>query len=227
MAVPIFMVLSGYLLTRSYNHRGYEDLLSVLSPKVVVPLFLRYVLPFLLLLPFEIRYALKKAQVSSISELLTGLACGGWGPGGYYVCMLFQLIIVFPFIWYLVKRLRAWGFVCCFILNFLYEVFQWWIEMDGQIYRILVFRYLAALAFGVFIVYEGGSDVWRARILRWSIFLLGYAFIVLNSYVDWRPFFITKGGEVCLFSALYAMAITNFWIVSPTFHVRMKNPRIS
>ncbi len=50
------------------------------------------------------------------------------------------------------------------------------------------------------------------RVTTLGIFFIGIGYIVSNSYLDVRPFFITHGAGVCLFAGLYAMVLVTFWL---------------
>ena len=93
MAVPVFMILSGFLYYKGYERRENACLAAFFTPKTIISSFLRFALPFLLVFPFEIRWALKHGEAADVLDLISGFICGGYGPGGYYICMMFQFVI--------------------------------------------------------------------------------------------------------------------------------------
>lgn len=80
---------------------------------------------------------------------------GGYGPGGYYTIVMLQIIMLFPFIYSVIKKFK-YGFVVIILFNIILE-FIWStlfltnsvFELYSKgIYRLLAFRYLGFIAVG-------------------------------------------------------------------------------
>ena len=209
MAVPIFMILSGFLYSKRFEKCESNSLASFFIPKAIISSLLRFALPFLLIFPFEIRWAFKHGEATGFRDCILGFIQGGYGPGGYYICMMFQFVLLFPIIWYVIKRWRIRGFTFIFLINVIYEVIQWRLSMNDEVYRLVILRYLSMISFGALLTQNALPFT---RVTTLGIFFIGIGYIVSNSYLDVRPFFITHGAGVCLFAGLYAMVLVTFWL---------------
>lgn len=114
-AVCIFMIVSAY----NYSMRGAKD---YFTPGVFLPRVLRTLLPWIIVWLVEIIYRSLFTEYSlSIHRLILLFLNGGNGPGGYYIPMLFQLLIVFPILYKLLEdektRLKMSFFCSAFVMN--------------------------------------------------------------------------------------------------------------
>jgi fucose 4-O-acetylase-like acetyltransferase len=80
MAVPIFMILSGFLYSKVFERSESDSLAFFFMPKVIIPSLVRFALPFLLIFPFEIRWAFKHGEVANLLDCISGFISGGYGP---------------------------------------------------------------------------------------------------------------------------------------------------
>lgn len=120
---------------------------------------------------------------------------GGYGPGGYYTVVMLQIIMLFPFIYSIIKKYKC-GVIFIVLLNIFLE-FIWSIFLSPiggipelylkEIYRLLAFRYLGFIAVGA----------WYAKIgeiknilykLKFIIGIFGIIIIYLWQYAGVKTY---------------------------------------
>ena len=111
MAVPIFMIISGYVYAISYHRNKVESFSDAYNKKIIIKLFIRYTFPFLTIfivecmIDFIWAIEVDNHRISVIYTLFEG----GVGPGSYYYPILIQLIFIYPIIYSLVKKYKFYG----------------------------------------------------------------------------------------------------------------------
>jgi len=151
MAVPCFLVISGYVNTISFSasklHYGifYEKrtLFRKIS-RVAVPF-----IPFTFIVTFCWLYF----DRFSFVKLLYNILFQNWGQGGYYPIIMIQLIILFPLLAKISET--ALGCIAIVLLDLLSEIlFSFLSETSygvlfSSIHRICILRYLAFIVAGI------------------------------------------------------------------------------
>ena len=120
MAIPVFMIITGYVNALSYEKKAVKDLKQAYSPDSLLARFIRYTIPFIPVFILEtVVDAVFKGKKLSIISLAIRFAQGGHGPGAYYYPIMIQVVIMLPVIWYVVKntgkRASRWpsASTCC------------------------------------------------------------------------------------------------------------------
>ena len=151
MAVPVFMIISGFVNTASgekWNGKVFYDKDRLLKK------LLRIALPFLPIAIIMTVYRIVRGNDSLIS-IIYSIVFQRWGPGGYYPVMMIQFIILFPLL-YRVSMTKA-GCTIVLLVNIISEyVFSSGRNMTGiigtviiGIHRIIIFRYLGFIVAGI------------------------------------------------------------------------------
>ena len=114
-------------------------------------------------------------------------------PGSYYVILMLQLVFLFPFIYALydqlhVKNKLSWilEIIAVLLLQCFYELLTYLIDLDVQIYRLLLFRYVIFLYMGI-VLYKAQSEdhsCWKSMI---KFLPVGFIYIFLMGYWNWQP----------------------------------------
>lgn len=154
LTIPFFMILSGFTYTLSFEKHGNWYSLSNLWRKVK-----RFIFPFVPALILEV------IVMGKPENILTWLLSGGYQmPGSYYVILMIQLVVFFPLIYAFYNHLhtknnRSWifGLITAFIMQCLYELLTYLIDLNVQIYRLLIFRYFIFLYMGI-VLYKAQKE---------------------------------------------------------------------
>lgn len=204
MAVPVFMVITGYLYALQYEKKNIESFEQAWSVELIVPKILRFIVPLIpaIILETIVLYIVRKI---SFVEIVNLFARGGLGPGSYYTLVLIQLIFFFPIIYFIIKKYDICGVVISFFLTGFWELIQYSWEMNDYAYAVLVFRYMSIVAFGCYIAI-GKKKIKKVFLL--SIFILGVIWQTMLNYIPLHPVFMNYSwARVNYLSALLVMPI--------------------
>lgn len=152
MAVPVFMMISGYNMANSYivNRRDAGGGYSIASLKRQI---LRIIPSYTLIYLMEIVFLFLNGETQNLGwkHIILFYIIGGKGPGGYYVPIMIQLFLIMPFLVSFVCKCPAKGLFSVFIVNLLFELLVKLVLFHPEIYRLFIGRYLFLLAMGVFL----------------------------------------------------------------------------
>ena len=97
-AVPIFMIISGYLYASSFSK------MEVLyTTKNIVRNLVRFIFPFIFI------YLIYVYLFSWGWNAVILFFKGGVGPGSYYFPVMLQFVFIYPLIFWVVKKYSLWG----------------------------------------------------------------------------------------------------------------------
>lgn len=212
MAVPVFMIVSGYVYSISYEHRGIDSWRKAYQCSYIIDKLLRYTIPFLIAISMELvmnihYFGLGKA----VQEWVAALFTGGAGMGAYYFPIMIQFVFLFPAIYFLIKRYDFAGLAACGLLNALFEWMQRLYGFSDVSYRLLIFRYMLLIAFGCYICVSRSLP---RRWVSWGSLFLGIAYIWLCCYRDYEPKVIIYWTRTSFVAALYIMPVIGVILVS-------------
>lgn len=210
MAVPIFMLISGYVNALSYQRKNITSLKQSFTIKNLLRPFIRYTLPFLIIYILEVIFHLVSGAVTGDAmtwqQYLLGLVTGGWGAGSYYYPVMLQFILMFPFIFLVIKKFKHNGLIICFLTNLFWEAIKFPLGVSSGLYRLLAFRYIFLIAFGCYISLFGYANK-KVHILSISGALLGFLFIVLSQYTSYSPIIFTQWTATSLAAILFILPL--------------------
>lgn len=206
-AVPIFLMMTGFTYSMSsngkinsiwewYDRKNFsKKLMRILPGYVVVIIFELIVFPI-----FNYDYTGK--------ELLEIFLTGGKGPGSYYVIILFQLIVVFPIIFFLFKKNPGkTAFIVVFI-HISYEIVKNIIDIPYEFYRLSILRFLLHILLGIFLYFY--KDKIKGTYLPLIFLIVGVLYFIHSMYLGYEPVVFTSWGSTVMPAALYAFAILYF-----------------
>ncbi len=173
MAVPIFMIISGYNFAMSNRRKADGKLGKMYGWSIMKPKLIRFLVPFFAICFIEI--ALLMIDERAIHPLRI-FALGAYGPGSYYVPIMLQLLVIFPLIYIVVERNAKVGLIAAGIANLLFEIGVKVFEIDKYYYRLSIGRYLLLIAFGCYLYLHPEHRLKRYQM--WTMFLVGFAYIV-------------------------------------------------
>lgn len=184
MAVPLFMMISGYLYAASMEKKGIDTFEKAYSQKMILPKLIRYTVPYVIVFALFTGYCISKHYYMSVATKMIEFVTGTVGPGGYYFPLVIQLVFLFPVIYFIMRKNPAKGLITIFFMNLVYEFVQRTYNMDGEFYRLLIFRYMLHIAFGAYVCLE--KKKLNAIPLLVS-FLIGAGYMFVVSYTGYQP----------------------------------------
>lgn len=212
MAVPTFMIISGYVGALSFRRNHVETFSDAYSLNIILPKFIRYTIPFVLIVIWQIVDS-NIALPDGFLNLLRWILNGASGPGSYYYPLLIQLLFTFPVLFFVIEKNGKKGLWLCLLFNAVYEFLKWAYWVNDECYRLLLFRYLFLIGAGI---YASKYDLNRIETVLLTVF--GGIFIGLLVYKNYQPMIINQGWAPTSF-------ISVMWIV-PTISYLLRNTQI-
>jgi len=174
--------------------------------------FLRIFIPYVVIFIIEIiLYKITNREIS-LKEVVVGFFTGGWGPGSYYFPVLLQLLLLFPFILLLAKT--KYGWLCLVLIQILLEITTQRFGMSDWVYRLLFFRYLGFVTFGILLYlnntgkYKGlVSKIIQQKYLLSLSFICGVGIIYLLNYSSYQPVLFKRWTTTSLPVVLYCFPL--------------------
>lgn len=213
MAVPVFMIISGYVYAHSYrNHKilcvGDAYLLKNTLNKVI-----RYTIPFFIIYIIE-KIMLYKIGITpaNIYEIVSFFLIGGQGPGGYYYPIMIQFVFTYPIIYFIIKKYGFKGLCICGFVNFVYELLKWAYGINEGCYRVLLFRYILVIAFGCYLASEKFIIDKKLCIISFAV---GFVFILVVEYLNYIPVLLAYWTKTSFLACLYILPISILLIKRP------------
>ncbi len=135
MCFPVFLIISGVTWSCSLNKAG--GLIDHwFKPAFFLTKEMRFIIPFGFVFGIEII----KRNTEITPYLFKLFFQGGFfAQGNYYISFLFQLLIIFPFLYAMSRRPFA-GTICVVCFCFFYEMLAVTWGMSGFNYRLFIGR---------------------------------------------------------------------------------------
>ncbi len=189
IGVPVFMVISAYLRTNKIQKTGVK---GAYGGRYMFVSFMSLALAYVFLVIAEtiicipIQAKLHKLPLGatfldSPKDYILWLVTGTVGFGSYYIVLMVQLIVVFPLVYMLFIKNRTLGLILCAVINLCYDLGAHYLGMPDKMYRLLIFRLLLIIGFGIYLAllkeYDKKSDITAAVFLA-----AGIVYIIINAY---------------------------------------------
>lgn len=197
-AVPIFMMISGYLVYAKYSVQDMFENFNHFSK-----VFKRIMFPFFIVTIIQV---LIKVMFGTFS-LKALIIDGGIGPGSYYPWVFLQCTLILPIIVFIMNKYSKTYISAiiiigiCIGLNIICCVFQ----LPEQIYRLLAVRYIFYLYLGCLWKKEG--IYFNAMTV--GIVLISIIFIYLEKYklLNFSPIFFNSWQGYNWLGSFYTLAV--------------------
>lgn len=173
MAVPVFMIISGYNFAMSNRRKTNGSLSEMYGWKMMKPKLIRFLNPFFFICLVEI--VLLGIEGKHINPARIFLL-GAYGPGSYYVPVMLQLLVIFPVIYLLVEYNAKLGIALSVAANLLFEIAVVMTDMDVYYYRLCIGRYLLLIAFGCYLYLHPEQRVRKYQMV--IMFAIGFSYII-------------------------------------------------
>lgn len=210
MAVPIFMIITGYVYSMSFDKNGCYKFENVINIKYICKRTLRYLIPYFMVFGIELLIYYTFIDKISIFSSIMLLVTGGFGPGAYYIPILIQIIFLIPLIYILIRKNPLFGVTTCFVFNLLYEMEKTLLRMSDSIYRLCSLRYIFVLSFGAFLYF------YKRKVKKISMMIIGGVgggFLAYTKYIGNAPAFLRNWTGTCCVSCLFICPFV-YWVLN-------------
>ncbi len=206
MAVPIFMMLSGYVTMASMRKKNVQTIEEAYELKTVITKLIRFTVPFFLIWLVEFGFVVYDNGILNVplSYHLTYFAQGGEGPGAYYYPIMMQFVFVFPLIYFLIERTGFAGLVVLFFTNYLLEFLKGVYQLSENTYCLLLFRYIFIIGVGA---YLASSHYRRRTSVLLLSFVVGVVFLIATQYWGFHFPYLGMWTATSMMGCLYVAAV--------------------
>lgn len=205
-AVPFFWVISAFLFYRGYKNHNSKTPFDELRIKRLWPRYKRILIPYIpvfaLIVGLSFKYGLFFQNSSSlfgvqfdnqrafiIPLLLLDFICGAFGPGGYYIPMLFQMYVMLPFVCSAFDKRPAITTLIVSAIVLIWEcLFLVFPTLSPEMYRLVIFRYGLYFLTGLILarLYLSKTlDFWRYIPIATVLMIVGGGGISLRNKLSW------------------------------------------
>ena len=218
MAVPVFMIATGYVNAMSLSSKQMT-LKMAYHPKLILKKLLRFCIPFLFIYVIELIIRAYKGVYYSPLQIIKYFFFGGMGVHGtYYFPVLLQMVLLVPLVYFVVKKFK-YGWVYCMLANLAWEIFKNTFACEAgfgyEVYRLLAFRYLFAVAIGVHMCVNRE----KLGAVKWFImFVIGALYIYFTTLIDAGKF----EHERILFTRWWTTCLPAIFYIAPIFLLGLK-----
>lgn len=217
MAIPIFMIVTGFVYAKSYFRHNFYSLKNCYKLKLILKRVLRLTLPFIIIFGIEYYFNLRGLQErpNVWLEFLKGGSADY--KGSYYYPVMLQIILIYPMLYLLCKKFNHKGFFIVIFIEIIYNLLFYYSGINYSVYRLQAFRYLTLLYSGIWFAHNLNFKI-KYRYLLLS-FLVGIFFIYIACYKDYPtipynyPYWKLTSG---LFILMYIFPI--FYLLYEKFH---------
>jgi peptidoglycan/LPS O-acetylase OafA/YrhL len=184
-AVPVFVFVMGLNATSSLRRRGGRTMRELYSRDYLAGRFDRVYVPFLIAFLVTLALALltqtpHSSAIKLPAELLVGLFPID-GPGNYYVTLLFQFVLLFPLVYWGLRRRPRLTLAACLAIELGFEVLGPWLgfySTHTYLFSSCILRFLFLVALGGWFAGVPTASALRQRWL-WCGGLLSVAYLAL------------------------------------------------
>lgn len=202
-AVPFFWIISAFLFNLAFYRHGSTSPQNELCKKRLWPRLTRILVPYCTIFALMLIVTLYASDVFSTATMLTGMdiparklmfipailidfICGGPGPGGYYIPMLFQMYLLLPFMCYFYKRKPIITIIGSTFVIAIWEIAAAANIVSPQIYRLILIRYglylLAGIAISNWYIHHTEASL-KHLLISISMTIVGGLYLVAIN--DW------------------------------------------
>lgn len=206
MAVPLFMIISGFVNSKSYVKHGITNLEKAYDLKNISSKIVRYTVPFAIAFFIEEIVCGVLGMIDiTVWQAVSSFLSGGFGPGSYYYPILIQFVFWFPIIFVIVKKYDFKGVLICAFINAAFEVLKSAYAMNEECYRLLLFRYTLLIAFGCYLAI-GNSKINKKT--SFVMVVAGITYIIVFCYLGFTPPVTNYWTGTCIWACLPIMPIS-------------------
>jgi hypothetical protein len=206
ISIPIFLVLLGFNASKSFQRQGQLSLKELYSWSYFKKKIIRYIIPFLILYAvstfigllifnFDISamYHYQYYPNHGFMNLFIGIL-PFWGPGNWFIPVLFQSILILPILYKLFTKKPILALFSCFVIEFTMQLIVFFLIGDitswSEIHILNMFMnstlfYLSGIGLGMWFSFEHRLEHSR-NFFMWLLYPISLAFIVTFQFFGYR-----------------------------------------
>ncbi len=199
IAIPGFIVIMGFNLGISFNEKGITTLKEAYSKDYFISKMKRYIIPYLFLyfihgiIYLLVNYVFHPEILGVGSYDNRGFLYLGftlfWGPGMWFIPVLFGSILVFPLLYFCFKEYPILTFIFCFLIEWIMHIlastilfgiieFNWF--MMVVFFKTHILYFLSGIGLGLWISKD--PEIFSKRnIIIWILMPISLIYLIAYS----------------------------------------------
>lgn len=182
-AVPIFIFITSYNYTQSCYSRDTLTIKSWYSAKNLTKKFVRLYVPYMAFAICQLILIFALNAGYNIGNVIISFFVGGYGPGNYYLLLMLQIILIFPFLLFFNRKNPNLTLIVCFVFYFAYHLFMFFVfpenpndvtTIGGIINKWTFFRWIFLLDCGIYFYISRDKIKWWQLVLLMLIDVIPY-----------------------------------------------------
>jgi len=126
LSIPFFLIVMGFNIGVSFKYQNAKSIRELYSLGYFKRKIKRYVLPFIILYIASFLLGVTFGYMNTSEYLLLGYL-PFWGPGNWFIPLLFSSIVIFPVIYWLFDRQPLATIVLCFLSELTMQYILWFL----------------------------------------------------------------------------------------------------
>jgi len=195
ISIPVFLVILGFNMGRSFQNQGDLSLKELYSWNYFKRKILRYIVPFLVLYAastfiglciygFDPSYMWNYQSIPYLFLAFLPF----WGPGNWFLPLLFQSILILPLLYKGFKKKPILTLILCFVVEIALQLILFFFIVDDYIVTIFmtsVLFYLPAIGLGMWFSFGYKLNENR-NFYMWFLYPISLAFCVAHQFFGYR-----------------------------------------
>lgn len=182
-AVPIFIFITSYNYTQSSYRKNMLTVKEWYSVKNLLQKFLRLYIPYAVFAVCQLILIFALNAGYNIGNIFISFFVGGYGPGNYYLLLMFQIILIFPFLLYFNTKNSNLTLVLCCAFYILYQLFMRLVFPEnsydvtspgGAIDKWTVLRWIFLIECGIYFYINQDKIKWWQLLLIMLVDIIPY-----------------------------------------------------
>ncbi len=222
ISIPVFLVIMGFNMGSSFQKRGEITLKKLYSWNYFKKQFWRYIYPFIILYIVSSLIGYLLHGIGALSQyedhfapehLFLGIL-PFWGPGNWYLPVIFISILIMPLLFRLfLGRRRILALILCYLIElatylylyigFYQDPFTSWPNYFAWLFNrvtisIIPFSMLSAIGLGLW--FSRNPNIFaKQNILIWILAPLSFIYLIAHGFYDYRIFFMAGDYHMFIF----------------------------
>jgi len=206
ISIPVFLVIMGFNMGRSFQREGVQTLREIYSWRYFKKKILRYLLPFFVLYVASTFIGLFMYGFDLIAmwwgqyypergfiNLFFGYLLF-WGPGNWFLPIIFQSVIIFPLLYVLFKKKPILTLILCFLVEvalqlilffFIGQITSWEEVHIYMLFSNSVLFYLPGIGLGLWFSFGYKLNEDR-NFFMWLLYPISLAYIIAYQFFAFR-----------------------------------------
>ncbi|MEE9377038.1 MAG: acyltransferase [Candidatus Lokiarchaeia archaeon] len=206
ISIPVFLVIMGFNMGISFQRKGVSTLKELYSWSYFKSKILRYIVPFLVLYGFSTLIGLILYQFNITAmyhgqyypehgfiQLFTGIL-PFWGPGNWFIPVIFGSILIFPLIYWAFKKKPVLTLILCFAVEialqltvffFIGQITSWEESYILSLFMTSFPFYLSAIGLGLWFSFNR-KPFSRRNLFIWILFPISLTYMIFFQFFGLR-----------------------------------------